>query len=182
MPTHKQITITLVSHSNVSHSDIALPEYSPPLDVNEILSPDSSIGNDGDVSELTVYVPTQPNSPFWIEYSIAKPYQPNESWFFKLFVDKVPVVSWICDAINGYKGKMKYGLFDAENGQVGANGIEKRVLKFKETVLHPTHVEESKPEKVVEVKAFRIWDRMASQVELPSVGEKLSSGTAGRVW
>ena len=176
MPTHKQITITLVTQGNV-----ALPEYNPPLDVNEILSPDVPIASDEGISEVTVYVPAQANTQFWIEYSIARPYQPHEAWFFKLFVGQLHVVSWVCDATNGYKGRMRYGLFDAKNGQPGAKGIEKRVLKFGGTAMNIMDKGKMKPEKVVEVKAFRIWDKTKAQVEVAPVGEKLRDRVDRRV-
>ena len=178
MPCHKQITVTLVSKQG---DNAALPEYNPPLDIHEILDPDVPAGTDDEHSEVIVYVPVQSNSQFWIEYSIARPYQPNEAWFFKLFVDETHVVSWVCDATNGYKGWMRYGLFNAENGRGGAEGIEKRILKFGKTVLSSAEKEDMKPELAVEVKAYRIWDKTLAQVGIPIVEKNFRNRLDGRI-
>lgn len=125
MPTYRSITISLVSQYDI----LTIPEYAPPetavdpfSNAPTLISPNNSL--------VSVYIPTYPSSQFWLSYSVSPPHPPKLLYYFKLYVNGKPIVSWGCGHEDGYKGKTMFGLYDS--GRLVANPpkLERRVLSF----------------------------------------------------
>ncbi|KAL9117197.1 MAG: hypothetical protein Q9187_006267, partial [Circinaria calcarea] len=149
MPTYRSITLSLVSQFDV----LTLPEFAPPTHSNDPFSPTPTLVNT-DQSLVSVYIPTYPNSQFWIAYSVTAPYPPNAIFYFKLFVNGTPILSWGCSEDDGFKGKTMFGIFETEL-QDGAKALEKRLLGFGPDEPKAAKMHKGSLSDVMEVRVFR---------------------------
>ncbi|KAL9603283.1 MAG: hypothetical protein Q9219_001306 [cf. Caloplaca sp. 3 TL-2023] len=132
MPAYRNITINLVSQFDI----LNIPEYEPPAAVDDPFTTSPTLINN---SLVSCYVPIYPLSQFWLSYSVAAPHPPKALYYFKLFINGAPVVSWGCGEENGFKGKTMYGLYDSGERWMGEPGVEARVFNFtsESTTTHP---------------------------------------------
>ncbi|KAG8534051.1 uncharacterized protein KY384_000894 [Bacidia gigantensis] len=135
MPSYRSINITLISQLGIKE----VPEFNPPPVSNDPFS-DYPIAIDEPRATTSVYVPTYPESQFWIQYSISPPHPPQALYYFKVVINDKSVVSWGCGVEDGYEGGLEKRAFAfaAEKGGRGGVGgrdtddmIEIRVYRAK---------------------------------------------------
>ncbi|KAI9775916.1 MAG: hypothetical protein M1839_000705 [Geoglossum umbratile] len=164
MPTHRSITLSLISHYDLR----SIPEYTlPPSTSIGISGSSSMIHGDtekkayslagGSTDSINVYAPTFPNSQFLLKFNAAKPTFPAEYYFFKFFVDGKHFSSWGIGEESDWSGKMVFGLFVNKYDQ-----IERRTLTFGSAA----NVSSS-----IEVKVFRCFGRKRDNAHLDCLTE-----------
>ena len=153
MPTYRSITVTLISQFDV----LTLPEFAPPTHSTDPFSPTPTL-IDTRQSLVSVYVPTYPNSQFWIAYSVAAPHPPNATFYFKLFVNGTAVLSWGCAKDDGFKGKTMFGIFETKLPD-GSKALERRLLGFRPDDPKATKMHKGSLSDVMEIRVFRARGR-----------------------
>ena len=166
MPTYRSITLATVSQFDI----LNIPEYPPPKNPKDPFS-DSPTLLVSDKGVASVYIPTYPNSRFWLCYSISPPYPPKAFYYFKLYLNGVCVQSWGCGEEDKYKGKTMFGVFDSGEVFFGERAVEKRNLCFVSEESAVKKVDKVKDfidssKDVMEVKVFRSKGRKRIRPEM----------------
>ena len=162
MPNFRNITVSLVSQYDL----LQIGEYQPPASNPDdpfssqptLISPSQSL--------VSVYVPTYPNSTFWLAYTILPPHPPKALYYFKLFINGSHIVSWGCGEAERFAGKTMFGLFRGPHG-----GLERRVLSF----TAETGSERGPHNDLMELKVYRAKARRRMPIEL----EEFEAGANG---
>jgi hypothetical protein len=152
MPCLRNITVGLVSALGVQEIPELVQDVPSLLGgIEDPFSPTPTTANyiNHDAHRVSVFVPTYPNSQFWLQYDVDPSEDTAILYYFNLFVNGACVVSWGCGEEDNFEGKTMYGLF---KGKDGFN--ERRVMTFtSERELNPR----MRPavNDVIEVQAFR---------------------------
>jgi len=157
----------------ISQYDIlTIPEYAPPATSADPFSSAPTLVNT-EHSLVSVYVPTYPASQFWLSYSIAPPFPPKLLYYFKLYLNGGPIVSWGCSEADGYKGKTMFGLFDSGKTSPKRPVLQRRALCFAaEDDDDAAKYAADNLDQVMEVRVFRSRGRKRIR---PEIGEHVES-------
>ncbi|CAF9916262.1 hypothetical protein IMSHALPRED_003023 [Imshaugia aleurites] len=185
MPTYRSITISLISQFDI----LTIPEYAPPTTPTDPFSNAPTLVNP-DHSLVSVYIPTYPSSQFWLSYSISPPHPPQLLYYFKLYLNGNPVVSWGCGEDDDYRGKTMFGLFKPSLSPGLAKGaaLQRRVLCFGPDIAGLDNHGVDNLGDVLEIKVFRSKGRKRIKPDArtlqsvgisPSIDGKRSQQQAG---
>ncbi|KAL9073568.1 MAG: hypothetical protein Q9161_002808 [Pseudevernia consocians] len=166
MPTYRSITISLVSQFDI----LTIPEYAPPTTPSDPFSNAPTLVNP-DHSLVSVYIPTYPSSQFWLSYSISPPHPPKLLYYFKLYLNGNPVVSWGCGEDDDYRGKTMFGLFKPGRSSGLAKGttLQRRVLCFGPDIAGLDNRALDNLSNVMEIKVFRSKARKRIKPDVPKL-------------
>ena len=177
MPTYRSITISLISQFDI----LTIPEFAPPTTPTDPFSNAPTLINP-DHSLVSVYVPTYPSSQFWLSYSISPPHPPKLLYYFKLYLNGNPVVSWGCGEDDDYRGKTMFGLFKPgrTSSLTKSATLERRVLCFSPDVTALDHLALDNLSDVMEIKVFRSKARKRFKPEVRTLQSTGISPNLGR--
>lgn len=166
MPTYRSITISLISQFDI----LIIPEYAPPTTPTDPFSNAPTLVNP-DHSLVSVYIPTYPSSQFWLSYSISPPHPPKLLYYFKLYLNGNPVVSWGCGEDDDYRGKTMFGLFKPGRSSGLAKGatLQRRVLCFGSDIASVDNHALHNLSDVMEIKVFRSKGRKRMRPDLQTL-------------
>lgn len=188
MPTYRSITISLISQFDI----LTIPEYAPPTTPTDPFSNAPTLVNP-DHSLVSVYIPTYPSSQFWLSYSISPPHPPKLLYYFKLYLNGNPVVSWGCGEDDDYRGKTMFGLFKPSRSSGLARGatLQRRVFCFGPDNVGLVDPDVDSLSDVMEIKVFRSKGRKRIKADVQTLqnvghpssidGKKCQQQTAGGI-